>query len=524
MSGSSQNSELSRRDFLKKLWFWAVVGVSSWHILETFAKDPQERKIDVIMDNSLPSHDPKYVSRIEKKMSKSINDYHYIFKKYAGSDVDTYTNQSKIDYVMAKAKKSNLPDYLKDTIPFVPFQESWYKLTAKSWVWAKWPWQFMESTAAKYNLIEWVWKNKKDYRSDMKKSTNAAIAYFGNLYKLLKSDPHYKSLEKKYWLQEDDLLLPATINAYNSWPGHMQRAFKVMDTEASVRRDVDKAATYKRWLFVYLTTQYIYDFKKYQDWPPFYFEESADYVYCIEAYKYLHMKWAFDTIKSSQSAVILEDEKSLPDIKQASFASSYHAVLWAASSWLTYLLGRKLIKWSSKLSRREFFSASTVAVWWAIGGAIYGGAVNLDMEDLHKKIDTLLWKWALEKFSYDDVLSEERNALFMEIYYKAIVVARDWWNSRAAETLSKRSLQDVMDITYYPWFQYLWDAAFYLYKEKSEDSYLQMAQYFYNRAWTIAEEQKNGKYKKPQQWTTKLEERLMYCKRALDMIDVEFAK
>gem|GEM_PF-3864114 len=50
----------------------------------------------------------------------------------------------------------------------------------------------------------------------MKKSTKAAVKYFGILYEKLKSDPHYKSLEQKYSLQEDDLLLPATINAYNS--------------------------------------------------------------------------------------------------------------------------------------------------------------------------------------------------------------------------------------------------------------------------------------------------------------------
>ena len=88
----------------------------------------------------------------------------------------------------------------------------------------------------------------------------------------------------------------------------------------------------------------------------------------------------------------------------------------------------------------------------------------------------------------------------MDIYYKAIDIARDARNDRVVTTLMKRSLQDIMRLNYYPSFQYLGDAAFVLYKQNADNTYLQMAQYFYNRAWNIAEKQRKNplKYTLPQ--------------------------
>gem|GEM_PF-4523016 len=52
---------------------------------------------------------------------------------------------------------------------------------------------------------------------------------------------------------------------------------------------------------MYLTTEYIKKWKTYQKpyFPsPYYFEESADYVYNIEAFKYIKNEGSFATIKS----------------------------------------------------------------------------------------------------------------------------------------------------------------------------------------------------------------------------------
>lgn len=523
-----QQSVNGRRDFLKKLWLWMVGGILSSSVLETLAQSPLENKIDTSVEKNLVDYHPTYISRIEKKIESKVDDYAYIMKKYAWSDVDTYSDQSKFDYVTKRLAKSTLPQYLKDTIPFVPFQESWYRLSVVSPppATAKWPWQFISSTGKKYGLIEWLGKNAKDYRSDMKKSTKAAIAYFGVLYEKLKSDSHYQSLVQKYNLQEDDLLLPATINAYNSWPAHMQHAFKIMDTEKELSDAIAKAAQYKRWLFVYLTTEYIKKWKTYQQpyfKSPYYFEESADYVYNIEAFKYIKNDGSFATMKAWSTPAVKHIE-NVPSVQEAAIGTSYHSVVGAVSAWLSYLFAMKVQKWTGDLSRREFFSAWLVAAWWSLWSSAYGWYVNLDGNSLREKMGYILGKNELQKLSYDDVLSAEKNEIFMEIYYRAIAIARAGGNDRAAETLSKRSLKDNMDLAYYPGFQYLGDAAFDIYKETSDNVYLQMAQYFYNRAWTLVEEQKIGKYKQPEKWIEQLGERVQYCKRALDMIDVEFAK
>jgi len=525
-----KNSDNSRRDFLKKFSMWIVVGVSSSAVLEDLVPDPLEQKINKEVEKMMVDYHPSYISRMENKIKTKVDDCAYIMKKYASSDVDTYSDKSKFDYVTELLSKSTLPAYLKETIPFVPFQESGYRLSAVSAppASAKWPWQFIASTAKSYGLVEWSWANTKDYRADMKKSTQAAITYFGFLYEKLKSDPHYNSLVQKYNLQEEDLLLPATINAYNSWPQHMKHAFKIMDTEEALSAEIAEAAQYKRWLFIYLTTTYISKWEKYQKpyfSAPYYFKESADYVYSIEAFKYIKNDGSFDSIKSwSLSPTPEPIENPQKPQEAAAVGTSYHGIVGAISAGLTYLLAKKIQKWDDKLSRGEFFSAGLAAAWWVVWSGTYGGYINLDGNSWREKIGYIFGENDLKKLSYDDVLASEKNDMFMEIYYRAIAIANAGWNARAAKTLSKRSLQDTMDLKYYPWFQYLGDAAFEIYKEKSDNSYLQMAQYFYNRAWEIVEEQKNGKYKQPGGWAAKLDKRTEYCKRALDMIDVEFAK
>jgi hypothetical protein len=508
-----------RRNFLKTLWLWSVwlvTGSASAHIVESFLS-PKE----TVIEKELWYHDA-YISRIEKKIDTKVNDYNYIMYKFAGLDADTYTKQSRMNYVQEQLKKVNLPDYLKQTIPFVPFQESWYKLSAVSSVWAKWPWQFMESTWQEYGLVIWSGDNKKDYRTDMKKSSDAAIEYFVDVYKKLKDDPHYKSLESKYSLQEDDLLLPATINAYNSGSHHMLKAFKVMDTESSIRSSVDSYAAHRRGLFAYLTNEYIKYYKTYQSWPPFYYKESSDYVYCIEAFRYIHEKDSFENIKNGNTDNQLS-ESSVPPIDESVLDSKYHAVIGWGSSWLLATLASKALSWWKDFTRSQFLRTWIMWIWGIIWWFFYDWAKKVDVRWWADDIKEKFRKKKLQPYSYDDVLAIERKDLFMEIYYHAIATAKKSGNTRAAETLSKRSLQDVMDLKYYPWFQYLGDAAFNLYKQKSDNTYLQMAQYFYNRARELVQEQKDGKYKQPGGWVTKLDERTEYCKRALDMIDAEFS-
>ena len=510
---------------------WLVVWTSSSVVLDNLVQNIEIDDIDKQFSPSLVDYDTHYISRIEKKMKGKIDDYHYILKKYASSDVDTYSDQSKLAYVLQKIAVSHLPQYLKDTIPFVPFQESWYRLSLESKTGAKWPWQFMKSTGRLYGLVTWFWENEKDYRTDMKKSTKAAIKYFAHLYDILKHDSHYKSLEKKYHLHEEDFLLPVTINAYNSGPEHMQHAFKIIDTESSLQQDIQKAAEHRRWLFVYLTTKYIEQWDIYQKpyfSKPYYYKESADYVYNIESFKYIKNKWLFEICKSRSPHCVVSDQslQSQPDIHTASLATWYHVLLGATTSALIYLLGKKAQKWTSTLSRKEFLSTWVVAASGSLAAATYGWYDNLPWDDLNEKMWYIFGKNELAKLSYDEVISPGLRSVFMDIYYKAIDIARDDRNDRVVTTLMKRSLQDIMRLNYYPSFQYLGDAAFVLYKQNADNTYLQMAQYFYNRAWNIAEKQRKNplKYTLPQKWDVKLQERLLYCKKALDMIDVEFAK
>ncbi len=181
-----------------------------------------------------------------------------------------------------------LPDYLKKTLPYVPFVESAFRTSAKSSAGAVGMWQFMSSTGRRYGLVG----KKFDHRRDPKKATKAAVRYFEDIYRKLSKDPNYRAIKKRYGLKDDRFLHLAVINAFNSGEHHMQRAMEVMNKENSVRKEVDEHAKHGgEGLFHYMTTKYAGDWKRWQK-PvmkgPYYIRQSPAYSYKVLAYKRLH--------------------------------------------------------------------------------------------------------------------------------------------------------------------------------------------------------------------------------------------
>ena len=196
---------------------------------------------------------------------------------------------SRLQYVkQAFAASEVLPDYLKNTLPYIPFVESGFRTSARSSVGAVGMWQFMRSTARRYRLVG----RNFDYRHDPERATKAAVRYFEDIYKRLSDDPNYRVLKQRYGLRDDRLLHLAVINAFNSGEAHMRRAMELMAKEKSIRREVDEHAKYGgEGLFHYMAAKYAKEWKKWQK-PvmkgPYYITHSPTYPYKVLAYKRLH--------------------------------------------------------------------------------------------------------------------------------------------------------------------------------------------------------------------------------------------
>jgi|GEM_PF-6743375 len=231
---------------------------------------------------------PGFQQRVSQAMGRHKPHYNAALR-LASSEIAPGRGVSRLEHAkQAFAKSRVLPQYLRETLPYVPFVESAFRTGARSKAGAVGMWQFMPGTGKRYGLVG----KGFDHRRDPEKATEAAVRYFEGIYGRLSKDPHYLALKRRYNLRDDQLLHLAVINAFNSGEAHMVRAMEVMGKEKSVRADVDRHARHGgEGLFHYVTTQYAKDWKRWQK-PvmkgPYYIRESPAYPYKVVAYRRLH--------------------------------------------------------------------------------------------------------------------------------------------------------------------------------------------------------------------------------------------
>lgn len=133
------------------------------------------------------------------------------------------------------AAEQRLPKFIRDIGPYIPMQESSYRLQEKpNRVGARGPWQFMPGDGQTYGL----YPGGIDHRADFVPATNAAIKYLTDRTEEFKSDPLFASLAERYKLS-DDLLGYLVVNSYNTGKGNMHAALKLM--EATTLKLYEKA-------------------------------------------------------------------------------------------------------------------------------------------------------------------------------------------------------------------------------------------------------------------------------------------
>ncbi len=440
--------------------------------------------------------------RIEGKKRRRRNKYLSIKNNTAAARVGTIDRRSRLEYAQDIFEGAALPETLQELLPYVPFQESSYRLNANSGV-ALGPWQFRKSTGAKYGLV----RGGKDYRKHFTRSTEAAKDYFEDIYQKLKGNKHYQILKRRYGLGSVFLEL-ITVNAYNSGEGHMERALEVMATHKSARAHVDKFGRGGDLsLFEYLTREYIKHYKRYQQGPPYYHKESADYVYNIIAYRDLDK--GNDLLASVSNGVT-----RLPSVGE--LAGDNPEVVGALGGAATYRAGKKFFGKENFFSRRGALKTLAASVSGAVGGHLgwtrvadntkhYGGKA-LDLVDEYIDFD-------MPKEFFGEVVNN----------FNAGDITKHLGDIRALANQSGITLEtDVVESKNYPFNQRMGDAAFEKFQESGEEKYLQLSYYYYQRALQLAEAQKSGKYKLPDGGMAKIRERINYCKHALEIIGAEF--
>lgn len=268
-----------------------------WHgIGERFLRDSSERiqeRFSDILERK---------NETGEKVGKRV-DYAWIRKQgYADGDVNIGgivkevprdMTVSRLELAQVVMGRSHVPSAtLKALIPFVPFEESGYRDNQVSAVGATGAWQFMKDTARAHGLAV---RSFVDQRRDFISSTLAARRMFEDMSEKLGNDANYQKLREKYSLTGDFLTL-ACINAFNSGPMHMHRAFAVMANERDSECQTALAQALKNnnsngdlALFDYLTNEYPKLYVKYQKpklkkGEPFYYEESSAYAYKVLAF------------------------------------------------------------------------------------------------------------------------------------------------------------------------------------------------------------------------------------------------
>jgi hypothetical protein len=173
-------------------------------------------------------------------------------------------------------------------------QESSYRWNRKpNHAGAAWLRQF---TRARAKIETLQVDDQQDDRMDIQRSTQAAINYLQKIYNILAQNSHFHKLVAQFGFsdQQQELLLSfMTINGFNSWEGHMERALRTMvESQRANQRVVHRKAQHGHlWVILYLTNEYPKSWDVYQtnelfgrEISPKYYIESPEYVYLIFPY------------------------------------------------------------------------------------------------------------------------------------------------------------------------------------------------------------------------------------------------
>lgn len=310
-------------------------------------------------------------------------------------------------------------------------------------------------------------------------------------------------LKERYALDDDDFLSYVVLNAFNSGEVHMKRAMKVMATEPTVRALVDHSAETGggKGLFTYLTTIYIQDWKKWQDGlKPKYHTVSADYVYQIESFRRLHEKeWGDDLPEARPTR---PEPRGIRTWLAAAIAAVCTGALQGTGSHVAGLLGRG--------TRREFFAQAALTLTAATGAGGAAAAARHIQQLRAPRLPALFVR--LPTFDEEDVSKHPTE--LKEIHTHCRKTTRPVPSSFDAEKLIKAKNYHVI--------QCCADASFELYQQKSENSYLQIAHYFYQRAALLLREREQSEKPLSPSGQAKLEYRKAYIQHAHTAIENSF--
>jgi hypothetical protein len=508
----AKDPELTKRDALIKAGAGLVAGV-----LVAKAADkagslfPEDKKETSPPDAQITAASlEKEVMRRKTKGKK--NNYKTIMRRFASAKASADDSRSRIEYARQKINASNLPAMVKAILPYLPMQESSYKLCTSSKDNAVGPWQFIPGTAEKYKL-----KGRDfDRRCNFKAATNAAIAYFKDIVKKLKASKHFKTLESRYSTQAmEDFLSLITINAFNSGEAHMVRAMKLLANEKKIRKEVDNAALNGgQGLYVYMTKIYnakstggLYKGKygkKYQNGiRPKYANISSRYVFDILAYKWLH-EGQKAKYKEAQNIRPLEDAPSKPS-KISTLTASVSA---AAITVLGYLgikaheQGKKYVV-DAMLSKRELLGLGV-----ATGAAALGGAAE-NQFDIVKKVGSI-------ELSCDGEDKEKGNG----VEYNASDIKKHVKAIKKACRCEHVSDATIIHPKNYKFTRRLADSAYAKFNRSSDYKFALIAKYYYRRCLHLIDMQLKGKYPLPRRGgKDTVLKRKKYIERALGIIN-----
>jgi len=472
------------------------------------------------------------------------NNYNAIMEQQASQPAARGDETSKLDYATWAFEQSDvLPAFLKQILPFVPFQESSYKNNANSGI-AKGPWQFIKETGRHYGLVQ---NGRTDERYNFKKSTHAAVEYFEDLYLVLLKDRNYKALQRKYGVHEDDFLNLMVVNSFNSGPHHMLTAMKMMvailDGDVNVRDDqqVDRYAKMgSRGLYSWVTDVY----SQHSEWQknnrgrPYrykYLTESPKYTIKIEAYKRMYLQQSGEAQAVSRPrliplriAVSLDklgqgrgDRENEPVIERTFINTRIATVLTGFLAGLAdwKLTDRSFKRRKKQPSRRDFFRLSkNVAKSTTLGAAAGGSSwiVNTSADLYDERLQPPPKKLSLRGVESKKKELDEMFKLLKTGGFRVDHIKVDDVIQKAKSGLG------AVATGWYDVHLYMADAAYYLYQQKSDDTYIQIAKYFYDRCGVNANAQKQGKLALPSGGMPQVDQRLKYLEGALKVVDPEF--
>jgi hypothetical protein len=497
---------------------------------------------------------------VRTKFESHINKYfldqgrrvdHAITKKRALEESSPGSGITKLDFTRQTVFASTvLPEYLKNLICYIPFEESKYRTTAKS------PsnppalgtWQFLPGTAANSQMVgpHIMVDSNGDRRTDYELSTKAAVKYFEYIYKILSADKNYLLLKSRYGLDDNGFLSLTVLHAYNAGEGHMLRAFEVMATEPEVRNAIDLCGkSGDLGLYLYLTEEYSRDPKKWQTAKPYFYKESSAYAYKVIAFQKMDKPLqASDTPRSTIAKNEDETPKSNPVNKISTGARSAVGAMGTLLGWggskhvLEKVTGEK-----TRLDRRSFVTGLGLIAGGAFGSAVSNKYNQYQASrDLRNKMGNVLPGSVpadLPAGDYPEKPATETTTLAplnaKEIASNQRALQRVYAHTQSPAFISNHQNQQitVKNIGQLPTSQkyldnlHMAEAAYELYRTQSQETYLQFAKYFYERSLYLTNQQLAGKITAPAKNRAEakkiLDSRKNYLQSALRIINSEFA-